>query len=302
MFFADTLSEMIDDSWSVHEPDVWAGFSAKTWQRVRTFGLYHMFFGRITGRTGLRNLSQRRLSNHEDLDRLTAELIRQRERFYRSIDASLVIESNAQWYGLLLALPKTGWRYRVVALVRDPRTWVASTLNHGRVFGYRDIVSRLGFRRLDPALVGDEKYVDRWRHMSDFQKVCWTWRATYEAVAASVENDPCARLFRYEDFFLSADRTALVANLLNFITDFEGRTYSWQLLPDSFDRRINTADRARFPDWRDWTEEQARQLDEICGPLMRRFDYGTEPEWRANLARADRLEAPTLAHRCITAN
>jgi hypothetical protein len=282
-FFARTLPHIIDGAWCVHEPDVWYGLSSETWQRIRTFGVYHMILGRITGRTGLRNLSQRRLSNCQDLDHLTTELVRQRDRYYRNITSDLIIESNGQWYGALATLPKTGWRYRVVALIRDPRTWVASTLNHGHIFGYRDRVRQLGFRRLDPALVDDNQFADRWRCMSDFQKVCWTWQAINQQLVGSTEKDSRARLYRFEDIFLADDRMQRMEDMIRFITNFGERTYPWHLSPDLLNRRINEADRARFPDWQRWPREHARDLEEICGPLMRRFDYGAEPEWRAKL-------------------
>jgi hypothetical protein len=156
-------------------------------------------------------------------------------------------------------------------------------LEGGHLFGYRDRVRQLGFRRLNHALVGDSQFADQWKSMSDFEKVCWTWRAINQELVGSTDKDSHARLYRFEDFFLADDRMKSVTDMLCFITNFGERSYPWHLLPDLFDRRINEADRARFPDWHDWSREHARHLEEICGPLMQRFGYGDEPEWRAKV-------------------
>jgi len=35
--------------------------------------------------------------------------------------------------------------------------------------------------------------------------------------------------------------------------------------------------------WRRWEPNEARLVDEFCGPLMAKFGYGSEPEWRSLL-------------------
>ena len=131
--------------------------------------------------------------------------------------------------------------------------------------------------------MGDLQFANRWKCMSDFEKVCWTWRAINQELVASSERDPQTRLYRFEDLFLADDRMKCITDMLCFITRFENRSYSWRLLPNLFDQRINQADRSRFSDWHEWSPEYARQLQQICGPLMERFGYGVESEWRAKV-------------------
>ena len=295
-FFGRTLPSMIDKAACVHEPDMWAGISAKSWQRIRTFGLYHMVLGRMMGHTGMRNLSQAYLLGRLSPDRLAREVVRQRNSYYRSFRQDLIIESAAQWYGALSALPHTGWRYRVVALVRDPRTWVASAVNHGRLYGHRDRVRRLGFRRLDPDLIGDEQFASKWSDMSNFQKICWTWSATYRVLLKSVEEDPKAKIYRFEDLFLGDDRLDYMENMLRFITNFDDQAYEWRLPPDALDLRVHEADRTRLADWPDWTLEQTRQLDEICGPLMRQFKLRHRARMAHQVARRSAAEHRSNAY------
>lgn len=218
-FFGDLLSRMVADSFSVHEPDVFEGFTGRTWQRLKTFGWYHVVIGRLLEKTGIRNLSQQYLSGTLDLDALTRAVRSHRLRYYASVNPSLIVESYSLWYGILPSLPFVFPSYKVVRIVRDPRTWVASNTNHGRQYGSKDLVTKLGLRRLDPEMIGDREFEEKWPSMSEFQILCWNWKT------------------------------------------------------------LHAAGRASFPDWPEWDSAHARQLNDICGALTKRFGYGGEPDW-----------------------
>jgi hypothetical protein len=282
-FFGDLLSSMIPGSYSVHEPDVLEGFNRRTWRRIRTFGAYHMLLGRALGRTGIRNLSQQFIAGRIDREQLVARLRRQRLAYYRDLSGDPIIESYYQWYGVLPAVPELFAHYRVVTLVRDPRTWVASWLNFGTYYGRRDLVSQLGFRRLDPKIAGDLHYAGLWSNMSPFERLCWTWRAVNGRLLDFVEVDPHARVFRYEDLFLSEVRESCLMDLMQFITSFADWRFTFAFDGSVLQQRRHASSRQAFPDWPQWTADQVHQLSEICGPLMARLDYGGEPSWQAKL-------------------
>jgi len=296
-FFGDFLSSMVPGAYSVHEPDVVEGVSRRTWQRIRTFGPYHMLLGRLLGRTGIRNLTQQFISGSLDRHQLVERLRRQRSAYYRSLPGDPIIESYSQWYGILPAVPELFSHYRVVVIVRDPRTWVASCMNFGAPFGPRDLVSRLGFKRLDPITAGDRVYAERWPRMSRFERIAWTWKTINGYLLDFARQDPHTRIYRYESLFLGEDRASQLADLLEFITRFPDRDF-----PSNFDdtvlqRRHHASTRQAFPDWPDWSDEQARQLFEICGTQMADLGYGGEATWQAKLdgARADADQAPRRA-------
>ena len=282
-FFGDLLSSMIPGSYSVHEPDGYAGLTRRTWQRIKTFGVYHMLLGRVLGRTGIRNLSQQFIAGRIDRPQLVARLRRQRLAYYRDLASEPIIESYYQWYGILPAAPEIFEHYRVVALVRDPRTWVASNMNFGTHFGARDIVSRMGFRRLDPIMAGDLEYAELWADMSPFERLCWTWGAVNGRLLDFARTDPHTCVYRYEDLFLGEDRGRHLADLLQFITNFSDRRFPCTFDEGVLRERRHASTRQAFPDWPDWTSDQACRLERICGPLMARFGYGEEPSWRDKL-------------------
>lgn len=278
-YFASVLPEVIEGSFCVHEPDVWDGLTRRSLERVRRFGVYHMIVGRVLGTTGLRNLSQRYLGGKITLEMLAEAVRRQRSSYYQSIEADLIIESNGQWFGVLPALPRIFRYYRVVGIIRDARTWLASTMNFGRVHGPKDWVTRLGFRRLDPQLVGDRQYMERWSGMTTFERVCWTWRGINTVLDETIAADANGRMYRYEDLFLNSASGARIEDMLQFITSFSDRRFSHAFSKDLLDRRVHAISRDAFPDWQAWDREQARTLQEICGPLMEKYGYGSEPRW-----------------------
>ena len=278
-FFGDLLSEMVADSFSVHEPDLFDGLTARTWQRLKTFGLYHMVIGRLLGRTGIRNLSQRYLSGALDLDTLARSVRRHRSRYYASLNPSLIIESNYQWYGILPTVPLVFPSYKVVAIVRDPRTWAASNMNYGTHHGPKDLVAKFGFRRLDPRMMGDSEFVDKWTSMSAFEKLCWDWKTVYGLITEFVDKDSNSRMYRYEDLFPGLSSGEQVHDMLDFLVDFPERKYSYSLDRSVLQKPVHAAGRASFPDWSEWDTTHARQLNDICGALMVRFGYGNEPTW-----------------------
>jgi len=278
-FFAQSLPEMVPQSFCVHEPDVWSGLSKRSFDRIRQFGLYHMVIGRLLRTTGLRNLSQNLLAGKLPPERAVEALRRQRDGYYQSISADLIIESNGQWFGLLPILPQTLSSYRFVGIVRDPRTWLASTMNFGRVHGPRDWVTHLGYRRLDPTMFKESESSVPWHEMSRFDRICWTWSATNAILERDIAADENAKLYRYEDLFLGRDRLAVVEDMLHFMTQFSDRSFRYRVEEALLDRRIHSVPRTAFPDWQSWNRSQARRLQEICGSLMGRYGYGAEPEW-----------------------
>lgn len=282
-FLGELLDQIIQDSYSVHEPDLFDGLNRKTWERIRRFGLYHMIFGRLAGRTGIRNLTQRYLSGRLSLEGLVEEILRHRKSYFDSIDSDLIIESYYQWYGLLPGATLAFPRLRVAAVVRDPRPWVESWLALGAHHGHKDHLTRWGFRRLNPRMVDDFEFVERWPRMTSFEKNCWDWRIVYGLITKWVDDHSCAQLFRFSDLFLSDERNRHFRKLLQFITTFPDRRFEYLFDPSILRLQKNQAQDAPASEtarsWTTWSTERASLLDDICGDLMRELGYGHEPEW-----------------------
>ena len=87
---------MVEDSYSVHEPDLFEGLTRWPWQRLKAFGSYRMVIAHLLGRTGIGNLSQEYLSGRLNLNTLARDIRRHRFGYYNALAPSLIIESYYQ--------------------------------------------------------------------------------------------------------------------------------------------------------------------------------------------------------------
>lgn len=277
-FFAESLDEIISDCFSVHEPDVWRGFlQSRSWRALRWFGPYHVTIGKLLRRTGMRCVTEHFLSGDWSAEEAASAIERQRCRFYRGRPESLIVESNWQMFGLLPLLPRVFESYKVVALVRDPRTWVRSFVNFGGHHDDRDRVAKFGLPRLSPEMVGGE-WKGRWAEMDVFQRLCWDWKWITSRLLDAADTDPLVRLVRFEDLFYSDRRRERLDEVLAFLTDFGERRYDYRIPTGFFERRVNVSRPTRLGPWDEWSEDRRRFLLEMCAPLMERVGYSLEDD------------------------
>jgi hypothetical protein len=109
--------------------------------------------------------------------------------------------------------------------------------------------------------------------MSRFEKICWAWVRLNEYALGTIEENPNARAFRFEDIFKSRDRYQHLATLVDFATDLPGiEPVPSQALDGWLDRKIHGSS-GEFPAWPNWSAQQKEQFIQICGPLMESLDY-----------------------------
>ena len=275
-FFAVQLGRLLDDVLAVHEPDTLPLNLAEALGKIRQFGFRHMIVDRFLGRTGIRQLSEAFLSNELPADDAVQRIRSARTDYHASVPNTTIIESNYAWYGLVPLLDTAFGNVRVLSIVRDPRDWVRSQMNWGSQFGARDWAFRLGFGKLSPARLGDTEFAAAWPAMDRFSRLCWLWRTIYAALN-DASDLPFVRTERYEDLLLDENNLPGLERTLAFL--FEG-VQDIPRLESTFAReRIHRNLSYKFPHWKEWTNEQASQLQSICGGLMQEFGYGRESEW-----------------------
>ncbi|MEM1105745.1 MAG: sulfotransferase [Pseudomonadota bacterium] len=282
-FFGNNLSRFIPDAFSVHEPDVVTQKSRRLlMKRIGDFGLWHMILGRALGQTGIRLLAEKRLTGTGDHDALVAAIHAHRDRYFSRLDKPLIVESYSQWFGVLPQLRAAYPNAKIVAIVRDPRDWVVSWLNHGGRHTRGDFVTAFVHRRLTPDLVGDTAWAGQWDEMDAFAKLCWDWKLINTALADFAKTDTQTRLYKFEDLFGTEDDSQ-IRDLIDFVADHGARRY-----PARFDRalwgqKVN-ARGDKVARWQAWSPGQAATLKAHCGPLMEQFGYGQEAPWSDLLA------------------
>jgi hypothetical protein len=272
-YFGTVLQETIDNSFSVHEPDVLSGVNKRLIGQVKDFGFYNMIPGRLLGKTGIRTLSEKFLGGHISEKELSKSVVSHRKKYYESIPKELVIESYYGWYGCIPAIRKLFKNYRVIVVARDPRDWVTSNVNWKEWYGKDDWVSRLKAGRINPSLVGDKQYAQKWDGFDRFQKLCWAYSYIYNTMLDQVEQDDHIQLFKYEDLFQGPERYDTLGKLLGFITKYDDKNFHFNAQDGLLERRIHKNSSDQFPKHSEWSEIQLEQYWEICGDIHTRLNY-----------------------------
>lgn len=272
-YFGTILQETIDNSFSVHEPDVLSGVNKRLLSQIKDFGFYNMVAGRLLGKTGIRTLSEKFLGNQITEQELSDSVISHRQKYYNSIPQELIIESYYGWYGCIPAIRKLFKNYRIIVVARDPRDWVTSNVNWKEWYGKGDWVDRLKAGRINPSLVGETEYIPKWHGFSRFQKLCWAYSYIYNTMLNEVEQDKNIQLFKYEDLFQAPERYKTLDNLLQFITKHDNQNFKYSVQDGLLERRIHKNSSNEFPKHSDWSGKLLEQYWEICGDIHGRLNY-----------------------------
>lgn len=283
-FLGRKLSYAIDNCASVHEPDDLTMSIRENLIRVRTFGIWHMLLGRLSGQTGLRPIGTKYLMSKMDPETCCEKIGRTREDYFASLDYSLVIESNPQWQYLIDLIPKIWPEAKIVVIIRDPRTWIQSWINKGGRHTFTDMVRYFPPGRLSPGKIGDSRWKAEWKSLDTFGRLAWEWQNVNHRLSHHAETNDRCRIFRYEELF-KQENVAEMEKLLQFLSCFGSRVHKFKI-PADFTQNRHHSSTGSFPQWPEWHPTQARQVDIMCGNLMRKFGYGSEPLWKQMLLTA----------------
>jgi hypothetical protein len=111
-----------------------------------------------------------------------------------------------------------------------------------------------------PPAVDD--YTARWDSLSAFEKLCWGWQYENRRMRRSAGLQA-----RFEDITASYElfNRQILAPLGLFIPE--------RLWRSSVDQPENKTKSFLVAPWEDWTREQQRQFEEICGEEMTQYGY-----------------------------
>ncbi len=188
-FFGEVLGRVIEDCHSAHEPEVLQTKDPLNMWRLKTFGIWEMVIGRVLGVTGTRVLGTRLMLGDIDLDTAAERLRRSRARWHTRLPEHLVIESNGPiWF--FSAHLETVWPgSKLIGIIRDPRTWVRSFMNHEGRYDQRDRVDWFPPGRLTPAKLGQTELAAQWETWGTFEKLAWEWNVVNSELVRGVDRD-----------------------------------------------------------------------------------------------------------------
>lgn len=217
----------------------------------------------------LRVYSNARIAGKVERERMASVLVQNRQKMMRQISCDAYIESNSYLYGFVDVL-ETVWPNPVIIhVVRDPRTWVRSALNHGNSHGLKKLANRWIPHWLPDvrAILGIQGKLSP----VGLFAACWT--VMNKATAEYAHAVPNYHLVRFEDLF-NESHAGLRALCEIFSLEFRGEGAAH---PPS--ARINVGRSNILGPWDTWPTEQCEELHRICTPLMQAYGYGEEDEW-----------------------
>lgn len=269
-YFGEQLQHCIEDCWSEHEPDMFAGFNSLTAERIRRFGFAHVIGRRVLGRAGLRVIGTRYLKGDIPFEEVAVQLRRERRKYHEMTTQSLLVESYSRWWIFADRLDEVFPDCKVLGIVRDPRHWIASWMQRNPGKGPEYLSHMLPPGPIVPAAVGDAKYADRWRDLSVVGKLAWHWNLTNSTLQAASEKTANVRIFRFEDLF--SGETPHLQEMAEFASSFPDRQFRVRTIEPLMVPKKN-ASSAKPDDWTFWSAEDTAIVDEIAGETMSKFGY-----------------------------
>ena len=286
-FLAKTMSEMIADCTSLHEPGTpWITKPYEWPKEVKRFGLYHMTIGQLRPTHGMFKLSTDRCTGRVTDDEAKDHLLTMRKNLLAELETDIYVESSGHMYGVLDLLDEIIPHSKFVFIIRDPRTWVRSAMNTFEYILYGPLDPNFLNLSIKAKDITGDPYAEQWAEMSKFEKYCWYYDQLNSFVLDKMEGKDNFKLIQHENMFSPESRDQVFTDLLSFASSFsDGFQRKVDYKPELMEQKVHsTAKKEKFPRWPDWNQEMAATLWEHCGSWMERFGYGGEPEWEAKLS------------------
>lgn len=286
-FFGDMLSQIVSDCYSEHEPDLVAGLSELTFERIRRFGFWHMGPGRLLGRTGVRVLGQAFLEGRMDAPALASRLRATRDNYHAGLSETLVIESYYAWWMVAEQIEEIWPGARVAGILRDPRDWIVSWLKHAPRRRRGALTEWLPPWPLHPTDIGDTAAAALWQDLDQVGRLAWEWGLITRKLDAAAAASHNSRVFRFEDLF--GGDIAAMQSFVEFIINHQpGPRHEIGDL-STIIGDVRNASCGQVSGWQSWSDAQIAAVATFCGPGMNVHGYGNEPEWQERVRKAGTL-------------
>ena len=140
-------------------------------------------------------------------------------------------------------------------IVRDPRNVLRSLMSR-ELLGKKDPMNAV----IRPS--NDDPYSEKWPNMSRFEKLCWLWAADNKFIRENV-----GHTIKFEELRKNFDY--FNENVLEYL--------NLDVSPDAWKSEIrvvyNSTPRYIFPKYLDWSGENKKHFEQICGAEMVFYGY-----------------------------
>lgn len=212
----------------------------------------------------MRQLSMARLQEVFNDDQYLAKILNQQRQNMIKHSGKIYIESNPFLVGFAKALPVVFDSPTLIHVVRDPRDYITSGINHGALKGTKKFLNNhLKYWLFDVEKKDGES--DR-THM--VRRLATFWTVSNNFIASAGKDVPNYHLVKFESLFNdknNIDKLARKIDLPNIKLDQSRKLSSAQSKNQSQFRTM--------PEWPDWTAQEKKIVEKICGSTMLKFNY-----------------------------
>lgn len=227
----------------------------------------------------LRRASAKALCGRLAKPQLVELLASARRDLVSRITQPIYVESNPYLGGFLDAFGEVFDRPRILHVVRDPRSFIRSSINFGVFSGLKRFASAClpyWLPKPELCLPNPSCPPKTWRQMSPIERLAWYWTLLNTELNRGQSLYPHDYLrLRFEDLF-NPDGTGL-----RQLTDFIGLPFNQNLIAAANAEKVNASKTLRLPKWPDWPADLQQQVLDHCRPLMTLYGYATEVQTTA---------------------
>lgn len=218
----------------------------------------------------LRMWTNARLEKRATASKMLKIFISKRRSLLRGVLEPIYLESNPFVVGFTDILPKAFDAPEIIHVVRDPRTYIKSALNHGNTHGIKKLMNNY----LPYWYPNISKIIHAKHDLTDKEVVAHYWTIINQFLEEAKKSIPAQNyhLFKYEEIFKN---TSSIRKISKIVGSKDKKVYKINAVNKSKDRIIT--------DWSDWSKEDCRSIDKICGKLMKDYGYGSEKLWLEKL-------------------
>lgn len=203
--------------------------------------------------------------SHADLVRILAT---ERDKMVSTGAHTIYVESNPGLAGFLDAFGKVFDDFRVVHVIRDPRTYIPSALQWGVFRGMKRVLADyLPFWLPKPDYINPGGEL-AWRRMTHPERLAWYWQLINRHLDRAESLYP-GRYMRmtYEALF-ARDGSGLAS-----LVDWIGLPPAEKLTLSANSENVNASKPRKGSRWAEWSDADKRAVLRFCAPMMAGYGY-----------------------------
>jgi hypothetical protein len=173
------------------------------------------------------------------------------------------IESNNFLYGFSGVFNEIMKDAKIIHIVRDPRDYIKSHLNHG-VFKGKKLLAK---KFLPYWFMNVKKGLKLEKQLNNYEILAGRWVIVNKFIEESCKGNDNYKMFKYEDIF-GENRNQHLFELAEFI----GLPAEQIIFKDEY-KKLNEGKKNIANKWNTWSKEELDSVHGICGDLMTHYNY-----------------------------